>query len=91
MNHLNAGYSYTDPHCDKANNYEYDLTVLLYLNSHHQYTGGELVLLDDYVDKVIEPTAGRLFLFESSLHNIHKVEPVSSGNRLVLSLWLGFS
>merc|ERR1712130_900002 len=35
-------YSYSLPHCDKANNFEYDYTVLLYLNS--EFDGGNLVL-----------------------------------------------
>jgi len=82
-------YNYYDPHCDKANNEEYDFTVLLYLNKSSEYKGGQLVLLDDHIDRVIEPQCGRLLLFESSLQNIHRVERVEEGNRLVLSLWLG--
>eukprot|EP01041_Mallomonas_annulata_P002312 gene2312-4504_t len=63
---------YWDAHCDKANNFEYDYSVLLYLNS--DFEGGEFVFVDDEVDYVIEPKAGRVLVFSSSLENIHRVE-----------------
>jgi hypothetical protein len=79
------GYAYWNAHCDKANNYEYDVTTLLYLNS--DFKGGEFVILEDSEDLIIEPKAGRFLLFHSSLENIHKVQPVLEGERFLFSVW----
>jgi hypothetical protein len=78
-------YKYWEAHCDKANNKEYDFAALLYLNS--EFTGGQFVLMDDHIDRMIEPTCGRLLIFKSSIENIHRVERVKTGDRLLLSAW----
>lgn len=78
-------YSYTDPHCDKANNFEYDVGFLLYLNS--EFEGGDFCFMDMNVDRFVQPKAGRFLSFTSSIENIHRVTPVIKGNRLLLSVW----
>lgn len=85
-NRLND-YGYWDMHCDKANNFEYDITALLYLNSYPSFQGGNLVFVEDNKDMHLEPKPGRLVIFDSSLENIHRVEPVSRGDRFLLSVW----
>jgi hypothetical protein len=80
-----TAYSYTDPHCDKANNFEYDVGFLLYLNS--SFKGGDFCFMDLDCDRFVQPKAGRFLSFTSSIENIHRVAPVLTGNRLLLSIW----
>ena len=80
-----ANYSYWSAHCDKENNPCYDYSVLLYLN--RDFEGGDLVFMDDMRDFVVQPKAGRLLMFSSSMVNIHRVTPVHFGNRFLLSVW----
>lgn len=84
-NSLYTEYTYWSSHCDKANNFNYDYSVLLYLNADFQ--GGNLIMIDDEIDNCIEIKASRVIVFESSITNIHRVEPVIAGNRLLLSVW----
>lgn len=91
------GYVYTVPHCDKANNFEYDVTALLYLNSLEEctpsspglpsFTGGSLAFLEEDGDAILEPQVGRLVVFDSDERFLHRVEPVTSGDRFLLSVW----
>ncbi len=79
-------YSYWSAHCDKANNNEYDLSALLYLNS--DFSGGDLLFMDENrVDSVVQPKRGRLVVFNSCVKNIHRVKAVTAGNRFLLSVW----
>lgn len=78
-------YRYTDPHVDKANNFEYDVGCLLYLNS--DFTGGDFVFMDEDKDYIVQPKSGRVLLFSSSIENVHRVEQVTRGNRMLLSVW----
>ena len=77
--------SYWAVHCDKANNFEYEVGCLLYLNS--SFKGGDFVFVDDDGDRVIEPIENRLLVFTSSVENIHRVEKVTEGDRMLLSVW----
>lgn len=81
----NESYGYWDYHCDKANNFDYDYTVLLYLNS--SFENGELVFVEEDHEIILEPKTARLVIFESSLENIHYVRKVTSGNRFLFSIW----
>eukprot|EP01038_Epipyxis_sp_PR26KG_P008406 gene8406-11365_t len=83
---IEGTYSYWSAHCDKANNNEYDLSVLLYLNN--EFSCGNLVFMDENgEDFVIEPKRGRLVIFNSCIENIHRVQAVTEGNRFLLSVW----
>ena len=121
-------YEYTTLHCDKANNFEYDITALLYLSDHGtDFTGGELIFVDQppsptqattpsqhnkqqhstktftaqeedlssgansLVQTAIRPKRGSLVVFDSGIGNFHRVSPVVSGNRLLLSVWYGWT
>lgn len=80
-------YSYWSAHCDKANNNDYDISALLYLNN--DFEGGDLIIMDDNDDLIIQPKSGRLVLFKSCIKNIHRVQGVTNGNRFLLSTWYG--
>jgi hypothetical protein len=83
---------YTEIHCDKANNYDYDVSALLYLSTQGEdFGGGELVILDETMSFSISPSCGDLVVFTSGIENIHKVERVTAGNRFVISVWYQFS
>jgi len=78
-------YNYSIAHCDKANNYRYDISAILYLND--DFEGGQLAFLDEHSDFLIEPSTGRAVLFHSCDRNIHQVRPVVSGHRLGINVW----
>ena len=82
-------YTYSNVHCDKANNCRYDISAILYLND--GFEGGQLVFLDEHSDFLIEPSTGRAVLFHSCVRNIHQVRPVLSGHRLGISVWFSAS
>lgn len=82
-------YTYSNVHCDKANNSRYDISAILYLND--GFEGGQLAFLDEQSDFLIEPSAGRAVLFHSCIRNIHQVRPVLSGHRLGISVWFSVS
>ena len=84
-----GAYVYWNAHCDKANNFDYDHSVLLYLNTGGgvDFDGGDLVFMDDGVDYHLTPRAGRCVLFDSTEDNIHRVQPVASGHRFLFSAW----
>ena len=88
--------AYAVPHCDKANNYEYDVSGLLYLSSGSglDFRGGELCFLreeeeEEDVECFLEPRKGRFAVFSSSLDrvNVHRVMRLKSGERHLLSVW----
>ena len=69
-------YNYWEAHCDNVNNFEYDVSILLYFDQ--QISGGEFDFMKDYyLDRVVQISPCRLLLFESSILNIHRVEIVS--------------
>ena len=105
MQDLKAQYNYSNLHCDKANNFEYDVSCVLYLNN--GFTGGELVFVDEidesdnhqknvdesdreFVNWLLPPKEGRLVIFNASLENIHRVNPVLKGDRFSLAVWFSF-
>ncbi|CAE7283223.1 ogfod3 [Symbiodinium natans] len=76
------------PHVDKANVASYDWSALLYLSEHGtDFQGGELIFHDDEDDKFIVPSRGLLAFFSSGLENVHRVNTMAWGQRLVLSMW----
>lgn len=76
------------PHVDKANRDEYDVTALLYLTTHGEdHEGGLFAFNDAERDHTVVPQAGRLLTFCSGFSNLHQVQEVRSGRRMVLSVW----
>lgn len=82
-------YSYANIHCDKANNFNYDISIIFYLNSN--FNGGKFIFIDEDKYYSIDPIAGRIILFHSGIENIHQVTPVLSGYRYAISLWLSYN
>ena len=76
------------PHVDKANIAAYDISALLYLSTAAvDFAGGLFAFNDPDADRLVEPVAGRLIVFDSGFENLHQVRPVFSGDRLLLSVW----
>ena len=76
------------PHVDKANMPEYDVSALPYLSTAGtDFEGGLFAFNDPAHGCLVEPRAGRLLAFESDFDNLHHVRPVTTGERLALSIW----
>ena len=65
------GYHYWDVHCDKANNFEYDISCILYLNDEGEdFRGGEFVFMDTVpADTTIDMTKKEGGGYSNSSHN----------------------
>ncbi|WP_374347803.1 Fe2+-dependent dioxygenase [Chitinimonas sp.] len=62
-----------------------DLSSTLFLSEPHEYDGGELVVSDTYGVHEVKLPAGDLILYPAS--SVHRVEPVSGGERLCAFFW----
>jgi len=82
---------YWHMHADRNNTAHYHYSGLLYLSMYQEdFTGGRVLFYDAEsaaVEQVVEPRPGRLLIFSSGPENPHKVERVTSGQRLVLAFW----
>lgn len=63
-----------------------DLSFTLFISHPDSYCGGDLVLDETGGEQWIKADAGSLFLYPST--SLHRVEPVTEGERLVLVGWL---
>ncbi|WP_026380214.1 Fe2+-dependent dioxygenase [Afifella pfennigii] len=63
-----------------------DLSFTLPLSDIAEYEGGGLVIADGVEDRVFRPGAGDMILYPTSA--LHRVEPVSSGERLAVVGWI---
>ncbi|MES2142801.1 MAG: Fe2+-dependent dioxygenase [Pseudomonadota bacterium] len=63
-----------------------DISFTLFLSEPESYDGGELVLEDMFEPRAIRLGAGDLFLYPSTA--LHRVEPVTRGERLALVGWV---
>ena len=63
-----------------------DVSATLFLSDPADYDGGELVIEDTFGDHGIKLPAGSMVIYPSS--TIHRVEPVSRGERQACFLWL---
>ena len=63
-----------------------DLSVTLFLSEPEEYDGGELVIEDSYGSHEVKLPAGDCVLYPST--SLHRVAPVTRGERLVSFLWL---
>lgn len=80
---------YWHSHIDRDNTPHYHYSGLLYMSTYlEEFTGGRLLFLDEAEEPelIVEPRAGRVALFTSG-ENLHRVERVISGTRLVLAFW----
>ncbi len=62
-----------------------DLSTTLFLTEPEEYAGGELVVHDTYGVHEVKLPAGDVILYPSS--SLHKVEPVTGGERLCSFFW----
>ncbi len=63
-----------------------DLSCTLFLCQPDDYEGGELVVADTYGTHDVKLAAGDMILYPSS--SVHRVEPVTSGERVCAFFWL---
>lgn len=63
-----------------------DLSCTLFLVEPDEYDGGELVIEDYYGAQEVKLAAGDLVLYPST--SLHKVEPVTRGQRIASFFWL---
>lgn len=63
-----------------------DLSCTLFLAEPDEYDGGELVIEDYYGAQDVKLAAGDLVLYPST--SLHKVEPVTRGERIASFFWL---
>jgi PKHD-type hydroxylase len=62
-----------------------DISFTLFLSEPGSYDGGELVITDRLEDRRIKLAPGRAVVYPSN--TLHRVEPVTSGERLVVIGW----
>ncbi|MDP3659888.1 Fe2+-dependent dioxygenase [Phenylobacterium sp.] len=63
-----------------------DISATLFLSEPDQYEGGELTVEDTYGVHQVKLEAGDLILYPSS--SLHRVEPVTAGERTAAVLWV---
>lgn len=63
-----------------------DLSFTLFLNAPDRYEGGSLVIDEPAGERAFKMEPGALLLYPST--SLHRVEPVSSGTRLVIVGWI---
>jgi PKHD-type hydroxylase len=63
-----------------------DLSATLFLSDPDSYDGGELVVRDTYGEHRVKLPAGHLVLYPGS--SVHKVEPVTRGERIASFFWI---
>lgn len=63
-----------------------DLSATLFLADPASYDGGELVIRDTFGEQRVKLPAGHLLLYPGS--SLHRVEPVTRGERLASFFWI---
>ena len=63
-----------------------DLSATLFLAEPDSYDGGELVIRDTFGERQVKLPAGHLVLYPGS--SVHRVEPVTRGERLAAFFWV---
>lgn len=63
-----------------------DISCTLFLNAPDEYDGGELVIEDTCGDFRLKMRAGDIVLYPGT--SVHRVEPVTSGQRLASFFWI---
>jgi PKHD-type hydroxylase len=63
-----------------------DLSATLFLTPPEEYDGGELIVEDSYGEKSVKLAAGDLVLYPAT--SLHRVEPVTRGNRVSSFFWM---
>ncbi|NML59506.1 Fe2+-dependent dioxygenase [Massilia sp. RP-1-19] len=63
-----------------------DVSATLFLSEPEEYDGGELLVMDTYGAHEVKLAAGDLVVYPSS--SVHKVEPVTRGERICSFFWV---
>ena len=63
-----------------------DLSATLFLTEPEEYDGGELVVEDSYGEHRVKLPAGHMVLYPAT--SLHRVEPVTRGNRVSSFFWM---
>jgi PKHD-type hydroxylase len=63
-----------------------DLSATLFLSDPESYDGGELVIEDTYGPRAVKLAAGSLVLYPAT--SLHRVQPVTRGERLASFFWV---
>ena len=83
---MEYGEHIDDPIMGKDEHYRSDLAITIFLNSPHEYEGGELIIQTPYGEQTIKYPAGDAVLYSASTR--HKVMPITSGERSVAVTWV---
>ena len=73
-------------HAATARHVRTDIACTLVLSDSESYDGGELVIGDTYGGQVVKFDAGDLVMYPAS--SVHRVEPVTRGERLACFFWI---
>ena len=73
-------------HAATARHVRTDISCTLFLSPADSYDGGELVVEDTYGEHAIKLEAGDLVMYSGS--SVHRVEPVTRGERLACFFWV---
>ncbi len=73
-------------HAATARHVRTDISCTLFLSDADSYDGGELVVQDTYGEQRLKLAAGDLVMYPGS--SVHRVEPVTRGERLACFFWV---
>jgi PKHD-type hydroxylase len=73
-------------HAATARHVRTDISCTLFLSDPSSYEGGELVVQDTYGEQRIKFEAGDLVMYPGT--SVHRVEPVTQGERLASFFWI---
>lgn len=73
-------------HAATARHVRTDISCTLFLSDPATYDGGELVVQDTYGEQRVKFDAGDLVLYPGT--SVHRVEPVTRGERLACFFWI---
>ena len=82
-NHVDNAIMYD---MQKQKSYRTDISCSLFFTDPEEYEGGEMVIEDTFGTHEVKLPAGDLILYPSI--SLHRVEPVTSGVRMVSFMWV---
>lgn len=83
---MNYGLHVDDALMGKESKIRSDLSVTLFLNNPDEYEGGELEMVSPFGPQEVKLPAGSAVVYPSS--TLHRVKPVTEGERLAAVTWV---